>query len=53
MIEGWVYYDWALETDVLLALGGVRRKGGGFIGAEIERLLKIAKDAINKDKPDS
>lgn len=43
MHEGQCYYAWAIENDPWLALGGVRRISLGFVGAQVDKLVKIAK----------
>ncbi len=45
MVEGWVWYSYAMSTDGWLNFSGVRLDGLGYIGQEKKELIKIAKDA--------
>lgn len=37
MIQGWVWYAFAMETDGWLNFSGVRRDGDGFVRQQIKQ----------------
>lgn len=39
MDMGWVYYAYAVESDALLQLSGVKRISKGYLAQEIERRM--------------
>lgn len=44
LIEGLIYFQWALNNDVLAKLFGVERIGKSFVAMEAEKLIKQAVD---------
>jgi hypothetical protein len=42
MDQGWAMYYWAMENDPWLQFNGVRRADNGYVGQEINRLVRIA-----------
>lgn len=45
MIEGWIWYAYAMENDGWLSFSGIRRKGVGYVGMQRETLVAEAKKA--------
>lgn len=43
MDRGWAYYAWKVENDGWLQFSGVKRKGKGYVGMEVDSLMKQAK----------
>lgn len=45
MVQGWVWYSYAMATDGWLNFSGVKMNGDGYIAQEKKKLIKIANDA--------
>lgn len=39
LVEGWVWYAYAMESDGWLNFSGVKREGRGYLAQEVERLM--------------
>ena len=38
--QGWAYYNWALENEVGISGGMLKRKTPGYVNQELWRMLK-------------
>lgn len=45
----WVYYNWAFSNDPWIQLGGVTPKGDGYIGMEVQDLMRVAREVLSKN----
>jgi hypothetical protein len=45
MDQGWAFYAQSIEMDGWLGFNGVKRKGTGYVGQEVEKLMEIANQA--------
>lgn len=45
MVQGWVWYAFAMETDGWLNFGGVKRGSDGYIKQEKDILMQQARKA--------
>ena len=42
MDKGWAFHAQSMEMDGWLSFCGMKRKGLGYVGQEIERLMELA-----------
>lgn len=41
--KGWVMFNWALEHEASMWGGGIQRSGKGYVGQEVESIIKQLK----------
>jgi hypothetical protein len=49
MIEGWMYYGFAIEDDAMNRFEGLRRIGKGYVGLEEQVLIDKANEVWSKE----